>query len=68
MLIQIGYVSMFSSGKLIFTFSFNESKKNLICNNFYSKAFPLAGLCALANNILEIRSDAFKLVHVHQRA
>lgn len=33
----------------------------------FSAAFPLAGLCALANNILEIRSDAFKLVHVHQR-
>lgn len=33
----------------------------------FSAAFPLAGLCALANNILEIRSDAFKLAHVHQR-
>lgn len=43
MLIQIGYVVLFSA------------------------AFPLAGLCALANNLLEIRSDAFKLAHVHQR-
>lgn len=43
MLIQMGYVVLFSS------------------------AFPLAGLCALANNLLEIRSDAFKLAHVHQR-
>lgn len=33
----------------------------------FSSAFPLAGLCALANNLLEIRSDAFKLAHVHQR-
>lgn len=33
----------------------------------FSAAFPLAGLCAIANNILEIRSDAFKLAHVHQR-
>lgn len=33
----------------------------------FSAAFPLAGLCAIANNLLEIRSDAFKLVHVHQR-
>ncbi|XP_037911373.1 anoctamin-8 isoform X2 [Hermetia illucens] len=33
----------------------------------FSAAFPLAGLCALANNLLEIRSDAFKLAHVHQR-
>lgn len=42
MLVQMGYVVLFSS------------------------AFPLAGLCAIANNLLEIRSDAFKLVHVHQ--
>lgn len=33
----------------------------------FSAAFPLAGVCAIANNLLEIRSDAFKLVHVHQR-
>lgn len=33
----------------------------------FSAAFPLAGICALANNLLEIRSDAFKLAHVHQR-
>ncbi|KAJ6649241.1 Anoctamin-8, partial [Pseudolycoriella hygida] len=33
----------------------------------FSAAFPLAGLCALTNNLLEIRSDAFKLAHVHQR-
>lgn len=32
----------------------------------FSAAFPLAGVCALANNLLEIRSDAFKLAHVHQ--
>lgn len=32
----------------------------------FSAAFPLAGFCALANNLLEIRSDAFKLAHVHQ--
>lgn len=43
MLVQMGYVVLFSS------------------------AFPLAGLCALGNNLLEIRSDAFKLAHVHQR-
>lgn len=33
----------------------------------FSAAFPLAGVCALVNNLMEIRSDAFKLVHVHQR-
>ena len=43
MLVQMGYVILFSS------------------------AFPLAGLCALINNLIEIRSDAFKLALVHQR-
>ncbi|CAD6997584.1 unnamed protein product, partial [Ceratitis capitata] len=33
----------------------------------FSAAFPLAGVCALVNNLMEIRSDAFKLAHVHQR-
>ncbi|XP_067622027.1 anoctamin-10 isoform X8 [Eurosta solidaginis] len=33
----------------------------------FSAAFPLAGICALINNLIEIRSDAFKLTHVHQR-
>ena len=37
MLIQFGYVILFSS------------------------AFPMAGMCALINNVIEIRSDAFKL-------
>ena len=33
----------------------------------FSSAFPLAALCALLNNIVEIRSDAFKLCMHHQR-
>ncbi|XP_005096900.1 anoctamin-8 [Aplysia californica] len=33
----------------------------------FSPAFPLAALCALLNNIIEIRSDAFKLCLNHQR-
>ncbi|CAG5119252.1 unnamed protein product [Candidula unifasciata] len=33
----------------------------------FSSAFPLAALCALLNNIIEIRSDAFKLCHTFQR-
>ncbi|KAK3610260.1 hypothetical protein CHS0354_022322 [Potamilus streckersoni] len=33
----------------------------------FSSSFPLAGLCALLNNIIEIRSDAFKLCMNHQR-
>ena len=43
MVIQFGYVTLFSS------------------------AFPLAALCALVNNVIEIRSDAFKLCITHQR-
>ncbi|XP_046581534.1 anoctamin-8-like [Haliotis rubra] len=33
----------------------------------FSSAFPLAALCALLNNVIEIRSDAFKLCVNHQR-
>ncbi|XP_078527284.1 anoctamin-8 isoform X2 [Lissotriton helveticus] len=33
----------------------------------FSSAFPLAAVCALANNIIEIRSDAFKLCTGLQR-
>ena len=33
----------------------------------FSSAYPLAGLCALLNNMIEIRGDAFKLCFVHQR-
>jgi anoctamin-8 len=43
MLVQFGYVTLFSS------------------------AFPLAALCAFLNNIIEIRSDAFKLCFTLQR-
>jgi len=43
MLIQFGYVTLFSS------------------------AFPMAALCALLNNVIEIRSDAFKLCMTFQR-
>ena len=33
----------------------------------FSSAYPLAALCALINNVMEIRGDAFKLCFVHQR-
>ena len=33
----------------------------------FSSAYPLAGLCALVNNLIEIRGDAFKLCLVHRR-
>ena len=31
-------------------------------------AFPLASLCALVNNIIELRLDAYKLVKYYQRS
>jgi len=33
----------------------------------FSSAFPMAALCALINNLIEIRSDAFKLCFTFQR-
>ncbi|ROT61049.1 Anoctamin-8 [Penaeus vannamei] len=33
----------------------------------FSSAFPLAAMCAFLNNLIEIRSDAFKLCCVFQR-
>ncbi|KAE8743203.1 hypothetical protein FOCC_FOCC011183 [Frankliniella occidentalis] len=33
----------------------------------FSSAFPMAATCALINNIIEIRSDAFKLCFIFQR-
>ena len=33
----------------------------------FSSAYPLAALCALLNNVMEVRGDAFKLCFVHQR-
>ncbi|KAI9597435.1 calcium-activated chloride channel-domain-containing protein [Syncephalis fuscata] len=35
--------------------------------SLFSVAFPLAPLCALINNVVEIRSDAFKLLTIYQR-
>ena len=34
---------------------------------FFSWAFPLAPLCALINNVVEMRTDAYKLCHNTQR-
>ncbi|CAG2102368.1 unnamed protein product, partial [Medioppia subpectinata] len=33
----------------------------------FSSTFPMAAVCALINNIIEIRSDAFKLCVIYQR-
>ncbi|XP_047117535.1 anoctamin-8 [Schistocerca piceifrons] len=33
----------------------------------FSSAFPMAAFCALLNNLIEIRSDAFKLCFIFQR-
>ena len=35
--------------------------------SFFTVAFPLAPLCALLTNILEIRAGAYKLLHVFRR-
>lgn len=35
--------------------------------SFFSLAFPLAPLLALINNVVELRTDAFKLCHAKQR-
>ncbi|TYZ67969.1 hypothetical protein PybrP1_011877 [[Pythium] brassicae (nom. inval.)] len=35
--------------------------------SFFSLAFPLAPLLALVNNVVELRTDAFKLCHAKQR-
>ena len=34
---------------------------------FFSMAFPLAPVCALVNNLIEIRTDAYKLTYHTQR-
>ena len=34
---------------------------------FFAPAFPLAALFSLINNIIEIRSDAFKMCLLYQR-
>lgn len=34
---------------------------------FFSKALPLASTCALLNNLIEMRSDAYKFVQSHRR-
>lgn len=33
----------------------------------FSSAFPPAAVCAMLNNLIEIRTDAFKLAYVCQR-
>jgi anoctamin-8 len=34
---------------------------------FFAPAFPLAALFSLINNVIEIRSDAFKMCYLFQR-
>jgi len=34
---------------------------------FFAPAFPLAALFSLINNLIEIRSDAFKMCYLFQR-
>ena len=46
---------------------YNEMILQLGFVSFFAVAFPLCPLMALVNNIVEIRSDAFKLLKAHQR-
>eukprot|EP00657_Telonema_sp_P-1_P009422 TRINITY_DN3609_c0_g1_i2.p1 TRINITY_DN3609_c0_g1~~TRINITY_DN3609_c0_g1_i2.p1 ORF type:complete len:762 (-),score=247.85 TRINITY_DN3609_c0_g1_i2:108-2393(-) len=46
---------------------YNEMILQLGFVSFFAVAFPLCALMALVNNVIEIRSDAFKLLAAHQR-
>jgi len=46
---------------------YNEMILQLGFVSFFAVAFPLCPLMALVNNVIEIRSDAFKLLAAHQR-
>jgi len=46
---------------------YNEMILQLGFVSFFAVAFPLCPLMALVNNVVEIRSDAFKLLAAHQR-
>ncbi|XP_048521496.1 anoctamin-4-like isoform X2 [Dendroctonus ponderosae] len=53
------------------TYSVTEEFSEMVIRfgyiTFFSKAFPLAALCALLNNLIELRSDAYKFVKSHRR-
>lgn len=46
---------------------YNEMILQLGFVSFFAVAFPLCPLMALVNNVIEIRSDAYKLLKAHQR-
>lgn len=46
---------------------YNEMVLQLGFVSFFGVAFPLCALMALVNNMVEIRSDAFKVLKAHQR-
>eukprot|EP00658_Telonema_sp_P-2_P029779 TRINITY_DN22593_c0_g1_i4.p1 TRINITY_DN22593_c0_g1~~TRINITY_DN22593_c0_g1_i4.p1 ORF type:complete len:387 (-),score=140.91 TRINITY_DN22593_c0_g1_i4:305-1465(-) len=46
---------------------YNEMILQLGFVSFFAVAFPLCALMALMNNVIEIRSDAYKLLNAHQR-
>ena len=60
MFIQFGYVTLFRYR----TVQYTTVQFGYV--TLFSSAYPLAGLCALLNNMIEIRSDAFKLCFIHQ--
>merc|ERR1712093_239350 len=58
------------SHKPIYTSTFHDYNEIVIQYGYvtmFATALPIGSLLCLINNIVEIRSDAFKLVNVYQR-
>ncbi|XP_050293714.1 anoctamin-3-like isoform X2 [Anthonomus grandis grandis] len=55
----------------LFRFSVTSEFSEMIIRygmvSFFSKAFPIGALCALLNNLIELRTDAYKFVKSHRR-
>ncbi|XP_030767814.1 anoctamin-3-like [Sitophilus oryzae] len=58
---------LFPTNRYLLTTEFTEMIIKYGFVTFFVAAFPLAPLCALANNLLEMRSDAYKLVMLYRR-
>ncbi|XP_076269040.1 anoctamin-3-like [Rhynchophorus ferrugineus] len=58
---------LFESSRYLLTTEFTEMIIKYGLVTFFVSAFPLTPLCALANNVLEARSDAYKLVALYRR-
>ncbi|XP_044261982.1 anoctamin-3-like isoform X2 [Tribolium madens] len=58
---------LYPAGRYLLTTEFMEMIIQYGFVTFFVAAFPLAPLCALINNCMELRLDAFKLVTRHRR-